>query len=588
MNRTHNNNELRIEHVGQVVELKGWAQKVRNLGGLIFIDLRDRYGITQLVVNPKEVDEQLYETAIKIKNEYVLCVKGVVVERESKNPNLPTGDIEVKVTELEILAEAETPPMLIQDDTDALEDTRLKYRYLDLRRPKMQRNLIVRSKVMQIVRNYLSSLDFIEVETPILTKSTPEGARDYLVPSRVHPGEFYALPQSPQIFKQLCMVAGLERYFQIARCFRDEDLRADRQPEFTQIDIETSFLTAEEIQTIVENLFAKIFKEIKGIDIKVPFDRVSYYEAMSRYGSDKPDRRFGLELVLLNDIFENTEFSIFKQVLENNGDIRAINVKNAADKYSRKEIDRLTNLAKKYHAKGLAYLKYNNGEFNGSFSKFLTDNEKQALIKRLNVEENDLLLFVSDEFETCCTALGALRKQVGKELNLINEDVYDFLWVVDFPLFEYSPEDGRYYAKHHPFTSPKPESLPYLTSDPAKCLAQAYDIVLNGYEVGGGSIRIHRREVQNQMFAALGFTQEEAYKRFGFLLDAFRYGTPPHGGIALGLDRIIMLLVNTENIRDVIAFPKTQSATCLMSDAPSKVDPKQLEELHIKVTVDEE
>ncbi len=583
MNRTHNNNELRLNHVNQTVELKGWVAKTRNLGGLIFIDLRDRYGITQIVVNPKEVDAKIYEIAEKVRNEYVLYVKGIVVERESKNPGLPTGEIEIKVSDLEVISTAETTPLIIQDETDALEDTRLKYRYLDLRRPKMQTNLILRSKVMQIIRNYLSDLDFIEVETPILTKSTPEGARDYLVPSRVHPGEFYALPQSPQIFKQLCMVAGLEKYFQIARCFRDEDLRADRQPEFTQVDIETSFLTAEEIQTIIENMFVKIMKDIKGIDIKVPFDRVTYHEAMTRYGSDKPDRRFKMELVELNKVFANTEFSVFASTISNNGYVRAINVKNAADKYSRKDIDRLTDIVKKYQAKGLAFLKYNNNEFSGSISKFLKEEEKTDLVKILNVEENDLLLFVADNFDVSCNALGALRKTLGKELNLINEEEYNFLWVVDWPLFEYNEEDKRYYAAHHPFTSPNKETLQYLTTEPNRCIAQAYDIVLNGYEIGGGSIRIHQREVQDAMFKTLGFTKEDAYKQFGFLLDAFKYGTPPHGGIALGLDRIIMLLVNTENIRDVIAFPKTQSATCLMSEAPSPVDTKQLDELNIRV-----
>ncbi|HEY8364093.1 MAG TPA: aspartate--tRNA ligase [Haloplasmataceae bacterium] len=583
MNRTHNNNELRINHVNQIVELKGWVAKTRNLGGLIFIDLRDRYGITQIVINPKEVDERIYELAEKVRNEYVLYVKGKVIERESKNPNIPTGDIEVKVMELEVISTAETTPMIIHDETDALEDTRLKYRYLDLRRPKMQKNLIVRSNVMRIIRNFLCDLDFIEIETPILTKSTPEGARDYLVPSRIHQGKFYALPQSPQIFKQLCMVAGLERYFQIARCFRDEDLRADRQPEFTQVDIETSFLTKEEIQDIIEKMFVKIMKEIKGIDIKTPFDRLTYHEAMTRYGSDKPDRRYGLELVELNDVFANTSFSVFAQTIKNKGFVRAINVKGGASIYSRKDIDRLTDIAKQYQAKGLAFLKYQQNIFSGSISKFLTDEEQKALIDKLQIENEDLILFVADNFTISCEALGAIRKVIAKERHLINENEYNFLWVVDWPLFEYSEEDKRFYAAHHPFTSPTTESLPYLTSDPSRCLAQAYDIVLNGYEIGGGSIRIHQRDVQKQMFTVLGFTEEEAYKQFGFLLDAFRYGTPPHGGIALGLDRIIMILVNTENIRDVIAFPKTTSGQDLMSEAPSVVDIKQLDELNIKI-----
>ncbi|QVK19596.1 aspartate--tRNA ligase [Mycoplasmatota bacterium] len=582
MNRTHNNQELRLNHVNQIVELKGWVAKTRNLGGLIFIDLRDRYGITQIVVNPQEVASSIYETAEKIRNEYVLYVKGKVVERESKNPNLPTGEIEVQVEFLEVISTAETTPMIIHDETDALEDTRLKYRYLDLRRPKMQNNLIVRSNVMKVMRNFLSELDFLEIETPILTKSTPEGARDYLVPSRIHEGEFYALPQSPQIFKQLCMVSGLERYYQIARCFRDEDLRADRQPEFTQVDIEASFLTDVEIQTIIEELFVKLMKEIKGIDIKIPFDRITYHDAMTRYGSDKPDRRFQMELVELNDVFKNTSFSVFSSTIKNNGFIRAINVKNGASKYSRKEIDRLTEFVKRYQAKGLAFLKYNN-EFTGPINKFLSDEEKQGLIEKLAIEDNDLILFVADSFDVSCEALGALRKLIAKEMNLIDKNEYNFLWVVDWPLFEYDEDDKRYYAAHHPFTAPKEDSVQFLKTNPRKCLAQAYDIVLNGFEIGGGSIRIHQRELQNQMFETLGFTKEKAYEQFGFLLDAFKYGTPPHGGIALGLDRIIMLLVHTENIRDVIAFPKTLSVSCLMTDAPSVVDNIQLDELNIKI-----
>ncbi len=583
MNRTHNNNELRLSNVNEIVELKGWVAKTRNLGGLIFIDLRDRYGITQVVVNPKDVKQEIYETAEKIRNEYVLYVKGKVNERESKNPHLPTGDIEIKVEKIEVISTAETTPLIIHDETDALEDTRLKYRYLDLRRPILQNNLIVKSKVMRIMRNFLSDLDFVEIETPILTKSTPEGARDYLVPSRIHPGEFYALPQSPQIFKQLCMVAGFEKYFQIARCFRDEDLRADRQPEFTQVDIETSFLTAEEIQTIIEKMFVKVMKEIKAIDIKIPFMRITYHDAMVRYGSDKPDTRFSMELVELNDVFKATTFSVFANAIKNNGYVRAINVKNGAEKYSRKEIDRLTEFVKQYQAKGLAFLKYQNHEFSGPISKFLTDNENRALKEQLNIENNDLILFIADNFNVSCEALGALRKLIAKEMNLIDDSLYNFLWVVDWPLFEYDEEESRYYALHHPFTSPNSETVKYLTTNPDRCIAQAYDIVLNGYEIGGGSIRIHQREIQDRMFETLGFSKTKANKQFGFLLDAFKYGTPPHGGIALGLDRIIMLLVNTENIRDVIAFPKTLSASCLMSEAPSEVDIKQLQELNINV-----
>lgn len=582
-NRTHKNNALRINNVGQIVKLKGWVQKTRNLGGLIFIDLRDRYGITQLVINPEIVNEELYKIALSIRNEYVIYTKGEVIERISKNPNLLTGDIEIKVGKLEIISIAETTPINIADDTDALEDTRLKYRYLDLRRPNMKQNIILRSKVVNTIRNFLHNSEFIEIETPILSNATPEGARDYLVPSRVHSGKFYALPQSPQIYKQLCMIAGFERYYQIARCFRDEDLRADRQPEFTQLDIETSFLTAEEIQTITENMLIKIMKEFKGIDIKTPFDKISYHEAMTRYGSDKPDRRFEMELVELNDVFKNTAFGVFSNTISSNGYIRAINVKDGAKKYSRKEIDRLTEFVKKYKAHGLAFLKYNNNEFNGPINKFLSDEEKAALINKMNIENNDLVLFVADNFNVSCEALGALRKQIAKEMNLINDEAFDFLWVIDWPLFEYKEEDKRYYAAHHPFTSPQKDSVKYLKTEPDKCLAEAYDIVLNGFELGGGSIRIHNSEIQTQMFETLGFSLEEAYDKFGFLLDALKYGTPPHGGIALGIDRLMMILINTDSIRDVIAFPKTASASCLMTQAPSPVSNDQLDELSIKI-----
>lgn len=582
-NRTHHNNELRIDHVGQTVELLGWVSKTRNLGGLIFIDLRDRYGITQLVVNPEKQEEKLVELAESVKNEYVIYAKGTVIERYNKNKQLPTGDIEVEVEALEIISKSETTPLIIADETDALEETRLKYRYLDLRRPVLQKNIILRSKITHIIRNFLHDQEFVEIETPILTKSTPEGARDYLVPSRIHPGEFYALPQSPQIFKQLTMVAGFERYFQIARCFRDEDLRADRQPEFTQVDIEMSFVDEQAIQNLVEEMLVKIMKEIKGIDIKVPFDRLTWYDAMVTYGSDKPDRRFGMELQLVNNVFENTSFGVFKNTLAAGGDVRAINVKEGASKYSRKAIDQLTDFVKKYGAKGLAFLKYENDAFSGPIAKFLSEKEQSGLIERLDVENGDLLLFVADEFIVTCEALGALRVHIAKEQGLIDDNVFDFLWVVDWPLFEYDEEDGRYYARHHPFTSPKPESINQLESNPDQCLASAYDVVLNGYELGGGSIRIHDRELQTRMFNVLGFTEEEANERFGFLLNAFRYGTPPHGGIALGLDRLVMILVGAQSIRDVIAFPKTASAACLMSDAPSTVEASQLEELHIQV-----
>jgi len=582
--KTHHNNELRMEHVGQQVQLNGWVSKARNLGGLIFIDLRDRYGITQLVVNPEEVNEALYQEAEKIRNEFVLKVVGTVVERQSKNKNIPTGDIEIKVEQLEILSTSETTPLIIADETDALEETRLKYRYLDLRRPKMQQNIILRSKIAHSIRNFLGDREFVEIETPILTKSTPEGARDYLVPSRVHEGEFYALPQSPQIFKQLCMVSGFERYYQIARCFRDEDLRADRQPEFTQVDIEMSFVEAKDVQSLTEQMLIRVMKEVKGIDIPTPFDRLTFHEAMTRYGSDKPDRRFAMELVELNETFKNTEFGVFKSTIEGNGYIRAINVTGGAGRYSRKEIDRLTDYAKKYGAKGLAFLKFENDDFAGPIAKFLSDEEKQALISQLAVTNGDLLLFMAGDFKVSCEALGAVRLLIGKEMNLIDENKYDFLWVVDWPLFEYDAEANRYYAAHHPFTSPKKDSMNQLAENPDQCLAEAYDVVLNGFEIGGGSIRIHNRDVQNQMFKTLGFSEEEAYKQFGFLLDAFKYGTPPHGGIALGLDRIVMILVHATSLRDVIAFPKTASASCPMTNAPSPVSSEQLKELSLDIT----
>ena len=583
MNRTHNNGELRLENVGQVVELKGWVAKSRNLGGLVFIDLRDRYGMTQLVANPETVSPEVLEVANKVRNEYVIAVKGIVAERQSKNPNMPTGDIEVVLEQLTIISEAEMTPLIIADETDALEDTRLKYRYLDLRRPMMQKNFILRHNILKSVRSYLDSQDFIEVETPYLNKSTPEGARDYLVPSRVHEGEFYALPQSPQIFKQLLMVSGFERYYQVARCFRDEDLRADRQPEFTQIDIETSFLTQEEIMNLVEEMLVKMMKDVKGLDIPRPFPRLSYEEAMGRYGSDKPDTRFEMELIPLNHVVANCGFSVFASTVEAGNEVKALCVKGAAERFSRKDIDKLTDFVKKYKAKGLAWVKVVEEGFNGPNAKFFNEDEVASIKAATNAEIGDLLLFVADTKAVVADSLGALRLHLAKELGLIDESKFNFLWVIDWPLFEYDEEAGRFFAAHHPFTMPSLDTLDTFDTDSHNAKAQAYDIVLNGYELGGGSLRIYRPDIQSRMFEALGFTKEEAEEQFGFLMNAFKYGTPPHGGLALGLDRIAMILTGSQSLRDVIAFPKNASATCPMTEAPGRVSEAQLTELHIQL-----
>ena len=577
MKRTHNNGELRLADAGKTVVLEGWVAKRRNFGALVFIDLRDRAGITQLVF-----DEQLSKTITEVRNEYVLCVTGTVVERQDKNPKLPTGDIEIRVDQVEIVNSAETTPLIIADETDALEDTRLKYRYLDLRRPCLQKNLMLRHQVTMSVRNYLSAKGFLEIETPILCKSTPEGARDYLVPSRISKGAFYALPQSPQIYKQLLMIGGMEKYFQIARCFRDEDLRADRQPEFTQIDIEMSFVDEEDVFALVEGLMREVFRKTKDIELG-EFVRIPYAECMARYGSDKPDTRFGMELHCLNDVFADTGFKIFRSVLDVKGEVDCIVVENAADRYSRKQLDQLQEYAKVYGAKALAFLKYAEGAFSGSIAKVISDEEKEALKNKLNITENDLILFVADQRKTAQSALGALRLRLGKELGLIDEQRYDFVWVTDFPMFEYSEEEGRYVAAHHPFTAPKPENVDKLMDDQANCCSRAYDLVLNGYELLSGSIRIHDQQLQEKVFEAIGLTQQEAQERFGFFLEAFRYGTPPHGGVGIGLERLVMILAGTVNIRDVVAFPKTASASDLMSEAPSEVDEKQLKELHISV-----
>ena len=577
MKRTHNNGELRLADAGKTVVLEGWVAKRRNFGALVFIDLRDRAGITQLVF-----DEQLSKTITEVRNEYVLCVTGTVVERQDKNPKLPTGDIEIRVDQVEIVNSAETTPLIIADETDALEDTRLKYRYLDLRRPCLQKNLMLRHQVTMSVRNYLSAKGFLEIETPILCKSTPEGARDYLVPSRISKGAFYALPQSPQIYKQLLMIGGMEKYFQIARCFRDEDLRADRQPEFTQIDIEMSFVDEEDVFALVEGLMREVFRKTRDIELG-EFVRIPYAECMARYGSDKPDTRFGMELHCLNDVFADTGFKIFRSVLDVKGEVDCIVVENAADRYSRKQLDQLQEYAKVYGAKALAFLKYAESAFSGSIAKVISDEEKEALKNKLNITENDLILFVADQRKTAQSALGALRLRLGKELGLIDEQRYDFVWVTDFPMFEYSEEEGRYVAAHHPFTAPKPEDVDKLMDDQANCCSRAYDLVLNGYELLSGSIRIHDQQLQEKVFEAIGLTQQEAQERFGFFLEAFRYGTPPHGGVGIGLERLVMILAGTDNIRDVVAFPKTASASDLMSEAPSEVDEKQLKELHISV-----
>ncbi|MBO5183565.1 MAG: aspartate--tRNA ligase [Bacilli bacterium] len=577
--KKYNNNDFNIKNVGENVELYGWASKVRNLGGLIFIDLRDRSGKVQLVINP---DNNCYEEASKVRNEYVLKVNGVIEERQSKNPNMATGEIEVNVSSLEILNEATTPVFELDKD-DALEDTRLKYRYLDLRRDNIKNNLITRHKITMAARKFLSDNGFIEVETPILSKSTPEGARDYLVPSRVNKGSFYALPQSPQIYKQLLMIGGIEKYFQIARCFRDEDLRADRQPEFTQIDMEMSFVSEEDVMDNTEKLFQTIFKEVKGYDIKLPLMRMKYDDAINYYGSDKPDLRFDMKINDVTSVFSKCDFELFKRELEDNGIINAIVVKNAADKYSRKDIDKLTDFIKTYKANGLFFLKYNNSEFTGSIAKILTDEVKEELIKSLCLEENDLIFVIAGKKLITKTSLGALRCKLARDLDLIKKGDYKFLWVTDFPSFEWSEEENRFVACHHPFTAPKDEDIDKLLTDKEHCYSKAYDIVCNGYEAGGGSIRIHNADVQEKMFEALELTKEDIEEKFGFFVNAFKYGTPPHGGLAIGLERLTMLLCETDNIKDVIAFPKTSSASCLMSEAPNSVSKKQLEELNIMV-----
>ena len=582
MKRSMYAGRVREEHIGQEITLKGWVARRRDLGGLIFIDLRDREGIMQLVINPEKVSAEVMATAESLRSEFVIEVTGQVAAREQANDKLATGAVELNVTALTVLNTAKTTPFEIKDGIEANDDTRLRYRYLDLRRPEMLENLKLRAKVTHSIRNYLDELEFIDVETPFLSKSTPEGARDYLVPSRVNKGHFYALPQSPQITKQLLMNAGFDRYYQIVKCFRDEDLRGDRQPEFTQVDLETSFLTEQEIQDITEGLIARVMKETKGIEVTLPFPRMKYDDAMALYGSDKPDTRFDMLLQDLTDLVKGVDFKVFSEAPA----VKAIVVKGAADNYSRKDIDKMTEVAKQYGAKGLAWVKVVDGELNGPVAKFLTGIQAD-LTAALGLEDKDLVLFVADTLEVANATLGALRGRIAKELGLIDNDKFNFLWVVDWPMFEWSEEEGRYMSAHHPFTLPQADTTHELEGDLAKVRAIAYDIVLNGYELGGGSLRINQKELQERMFKALGFSTEEANDQFGFLLEAMDYGFPPHGGLAIGLDRFVMLLAGEENIREVIAFPKNNKATDPMTQAPSTVALKQLEELNLQVEQDE-
>ena len=588
LKRTHRCTEVSNQNIGETVTVMGWVQKRRNLGGLIFIDLRDRSGLLQLVFDVDNVGEEGFAKAETLRSEFVIAAVGEVVKRSGAvNENLKTGDIEIKVTSLRILSEALTPPFPIEDGINTKDELRLKYRYLDLRRPSLQKNLIMRSKVATAVRTFLDEEGFLEIETPMLTKSTPEGARDYLVPSRVHPGNFYALPQSPQLFKQLLMCSGYDRYFQLAKCFRDEDLRADRQPEFTQIDMELSFVDIDDVIDVNERLLAKIFKEAIGVEVSLPIPRMTWQEAMDRFGSDKPDTRFGMELKDISDVVANCEFAVFKNALASGGSVRGINAEGQGA-MPRKKIDALVEFAKGYGAKGLAYLSINeDGSYKSSFAKFMKEEELEAIVSKMEGKPGDLLLFAADKTKLVWDVLGALRLEIAKNLGLLKKDEYKFLWITEFPLLEYSEEQNRFVAMHHPFTMPMEEDLQYIDTDPGRVRAKAYDITLNGTEIGGGSVRIYQSDVQEKMFEVLGFSKEDAYDRFGFLLNAFKYGVPPHAGLAYGLDRLIMLMAQEDSIREVIAFPKVKDASCL-TDAPNVVDQKQLDELEIALALKEE
>ena len=589
LKRTCRCGELSAANIGETVTVMGWVQKQRNKGGIIFVDLRDRAGILQVIFEESECGAENFAKAEKLRSEFVIAVVGKVTKREGAvNENLATGEIEVRAEQVRVLSEADTPPFPIEADSKTKEELRLKYRYLDLRRPDLQRNLILRSKIATTIRAFLSAEGFLEIETPILNKSTPEGARDYLVPSRVHPGMFYALPQSPQIFKQLLMCSGYDRYFQIAKCFRDEDLRADRQPEFTQVDLEMSFVDVDDVIDATERMVATVCKEAIGLDVELPIKRMTWQEAMDRFGSDKPDTRFGMELTDVSEVVKDCGFGVFTGALENGGSVRGINVKGQAE-MPRKKIDALVEFAKGYGAKGLAYLSVQpDGSYKSSFAKFMTEERLKALVAAMNGEPGDLLLFAADRLKIVYAVLGALRIEVARQLDIIDNNKFNFLWVTEFPQFEWSDEENRYMAMHHPFTMPMEEDLPLLDTDLGKVRAKAYDIVLNGVELGGGSVRIFQSDVQERMFEALGFTKEKAHEQFGFLMDAFKYGVPPHAGLAIGLDRFVMLLVKADSIREVIAFPKVKDASCLMSEAPNVVDPKQLEELCLAITAQAE